>query len=111
MEHDTGILVNIEEPWSCPLAELELRELRARYADLTDRAAEELMRTGFDLDDVDIVRMLRCRSNAGRETLVEVRWLADAARLHQDIAEALDDAAHGSFVVTALMVSIRRPTA
>ncbi len=108
MEQEASILVNIEEPWACPLAELDLRELRARYADLVDRAAEELMRTGYDLDNVEIVRMLRCRDETGRETTVEARWLADAARLQKDIAEATGDPARQRIVVTSLAVSIIR---
>lgn len=111
MEQDAGILVNIAEPWTCPLAELDIRELRARYADMVDRAAEELMRTGYDLDDVEIVRMLRCRNDAGRETPVEVRWLADAARLQRDIAEATGDPGWERIVVTMLAVRIRRDPA
>lgn len=106
MQPETGILVSIEEPWVCPLPELDLRELRARYADLIDRATEKLMRTGYDLDDVEIVRMLRCRDDTGRETAVEARWLADVARLQKEVAETIGACGYGRIVVRSLAVSI-----
>ena len=62
-------------------AELDLAELRRRFAPMFDRAARAVQLAGYEQDDTVVARVLVCRAGEQGRVEVPAEFLADRARL------------------------------
>jgi len=85
------VVLTLASPFTAALAEVELSTLRAGFAELLERAAGALPRSGLDLDDVEWRRWLVCQGPAREESRVEVEWLADRDKFLASLADILEN--------------------
>ena len=92
------------------LEQVDLRALRAGFAELGDTAAEAVFRDGLDLDDVILERWadVKCDSSA-KGRLVRIDWLSDRELCVKDVRrQCLTGGDAGRIAIVALRVRVVR---
>jgi len=104
-------------PLETPIAALDVPRLRVVFRDLFDEADRRLQRTGYDHDEIEIRRFLRCQRRDGETIRISADSLADRTiliqRLQSELAggmgsEWADSGALADAVITRAEIDIVR---